>query len=52
MSEARALIYSAHLCKENCMADNKSPSPKRTEIILAWLGMAGAVAVLWWLVAE
>ncbi len=24
------------------MADNKSPNPKRTEIVLAWLGMAGA----------
>ena len=30
------------------MADNKSPNPKRTEIVLAWLGMAGAVAVMWW----
>jgi hypothetical protein len=34
------------------MADNKSPNSKRTEIILAWLGMAGAVGLLWWLVAE
>ena len=32
------------------MADNRSPNPKRTEIVLAWLGMAGAVALLWWLV--
>ena len=32
------------------MADNKSP--KRTEIVLAWLGMAGAVAAMWWLVAD
>ena len=32
------------------MADHRPP--KRTEIILAWLGMAGAVALLWWLVAE
>jgi len=34
------------------MADNSSPNPKRTEIVLAWLGMAGAVAVMWWLVAD
>lgn len=34
------------------MAENKSPNPKGTEIVLAWLGMAGAVAVMWWLVAD
>ena len=34
------------------MADNKSRNPKRTEIVLAWVGMAGAVALLWWLVAD
>ena len=34
------------------MADNKSPNRNWTEIILAWLGMAGAVGLLWWLVAE
>ncbi len=34
------------------MADSRPPNPKRTEIVLAWLGMAGAVALLWWLVAE
>jgi hypothetical protein len=38
--------------REDCMAENKSPNPKRMEILLAWLGMAGAVALLWWLVAE
>ena len=37
---------------ETFMAENKSPHPKRTEIVLAWLGMAGAVGLLWWLVAE
>ena len=34
------------------MAESEPPKSKRTEIILAWLGMAGAVALLWWLVAE
>ena len=34
------------------MAANKSPNPKRTEIILAWLGMAGVVALVWWLLAD
>jgi hypothetical protein len=47
-----AFVYSARAFKESCMADNKSPNPKRTEIVLAWLGMAGAVAALWWLVAD
>ena len=28
------------------MADNRPPNLKRTEIVLAWLGMAGAVALL------
>lgn len=28
------------------MADNRSPNPKRTEIVLAWLGMAVAVDVV------
>jgi hypothetical protein len=37
-------------CFRSYMAENKSPSPKRTEIMLAWLG--SAVALLWWLVAE
>jgi hypothetical protein len=46
------LFILAAFSKETCMADNKSPNPKRTEIILAWLGMAGAVALMWWLVAE
>ena len=44
--------YVTRLQQELCMAENKSPNPKRTEIVLAWLGMAGAVALLWWLVAE
>ena len=44
--------YVTDLQQEPCMAENKSPNPKRTEIVLAWLGMAGAVALLWWLVAE
>jgi len=52
LSDADALIYASPFCEETCMADNKSPNPKRTEIILAWLGMAGAVALMWWLVAE
>jgi len=34
------------------MADYCFPDPEPTEIVLAWLGMAGAVALLWWLVAE
>jgi hypothetical protein len=35
------------------MADNKTPNGNKwTEIVLAWLGMAGAVALMWWLIAE
>ena len=52
LADAAAFVYSARTAKETCMADNKSPNSKRTEIILAWLGMAGAVGLLWWLVAE
>ena len=52
MVDAAAFVYSARTSKESCMADKKSPNPKRTEIVLAWLGMAGAVALMWWLVAD
>jgi hypothetical protein len=44
--------FVTRLHQELCMAENKTPNPKRTEIVLAWLGMAGVVGLLWWLVAE
>ncbi len=52
MADAEVIPYVTRFHKETCMADNRPPNPKRTEIVLAWLGMAGTVALLWWLVAE
>jgi hypothetical protein len=52
LADARVVFYPEVIHKETRMADNKSPKPRSTEIILAWVGMAGAVALLWWLVVE
>lgn len=52
MAYAEIIPYVTRFYKETYMADSRPPNPKRTEIVLAWLGMAGAVALLWWLVAE
>jgi hypothetical protein len=52
LAEAEVVPYVTRFHKETYMADHRPPNPKRTEIVLAWLGMSGAVALLWWLVAE